>query len=212
QRYRGRLDEKADAYIRYIVSGTIRMSALINDFLTFSRVTTEGKKISPTDMADVVARVLKDLSVAINESGAVITIDPLPTVMADDTQIGQVFQNLISNAIKFRGEAPPAIHVSAVPIAEFLREGRNIPPDVRLHLQESRGWVFSVRDRGIGIEPQYYERIFEIFQRLHTQEEYPGTGIGLAVCQKLVERHRGRIWVESEEGEGATFYFTLPEG
>ncbi|NTU41869.1 MAG: PAS domain S-box protein [Nitrospirales bacterium] len=211
QRYSGSLDEKADSYIRYIVSGATRMSILINDLLTYSRVTTRGKEFTPTDMEMVLSTVLRDLSVAIQESGAVITRDPLPTVMADDPQVGLLFQNLISNAIKFRGETPPAIHVSAVPIADFLSKRRNIPSDVLRHLQTTRGWVFSVRDRGIGIEPQYYERIFQIFQRLHTEEEYPGTGIGLAVCQKVVERHGGQIWVESEEGKGSTFCFTIPE-
>ncbi|NTU42140.1 MAG: PAS domain S-box protein [Nitrospirales bacterium] len=188
QRYSGQLDEKADIYIRFIVSGAMRMSTLINDLLTYSRVTTQGKAFSPTDMTEVVARVMKELSLVIAESGASITVDMMPTVMADGTQMGQAFQNLIINAIKFRGDAPPVIHVSAIPIPEILKERRNIPPDVQRHLREvGKGWVFSLRDNGIGIEPQYCDRIFEVFQRLHTEAEYPGTGIGLAICKKLVE-------------------------
>ncbi|NTU43621.1 MAG: PAS domain S-box protein [Nitrospirales bacterium] len=212
QKYSGQLDEKADTYIRFIVSGAMRMSTLINDLLTYSRVTTKGKELSPTDMTEVISMVMKDMSLSIEESGASITVDMLPTVMADDAQIGQVFQNLISNAIKFRGHASPVIHVSAIPIPEFLTKGQQVPPEIRQHLQEAgRGWVFSLRDNGIGIEPQYSHQIFEIFQRLHTQEEYPGTGIGLAVCKKVVERHGGKIWVESEKGKGTTFSFSLPE-
>ena len=134
-------------------------------------------------------RVLGDLRVAIEESGAEVTHDPLPQVMADNVQLGQVLQNLLGNAIKFRSQEPPRIHVSA--------------------RQEGQQWVFSVRDNGIGINPRYAERIFGIFERLHPRTEYPGTGIGLAICKKIVERHGGQIWVESEPGKGAAFFFTL---
>ncbi|NTU43601.1 MAG: PAS domain S-box protein, partial [Nitrospirales bacterium] len=210
QRYSGQLDEKADTYIRFIVSGAMRMSNLINDLLAYSRVTARGDGLAPTNMTSVVAGVLKELSVVIEESGAVITMDKLPRVTADAAQIGQVFLNLINNAIKFRGEGRPVIHISAMPIEEILRGGQSLQPEVMQHLQEAgKGWVFSVSDRGIGIEPQYYDRIFQIFQRLHTQEEYPGTGIGLAVCKKVVERHGGKIWVESGPEKGTTFSFTL---
>ena len=135
-------------------------------------------------------RVLGDLKVAIEESGAVVTRDPLPIVRADETQIGQLLQNLIGNAIKFCNRESPLVHVS--------------------RKRNGKGWIFSIRDNGIGIDPQYAERIFVIFQRLHKREEYPGTGIGLAVCKKIVERHGGRIWVESNSDKGATFYFTIP--
>ena len=134
--------------------------------------------------------MLDNLQVAIGESGAVVTHDPLPVVMADPTQLSQLFQNLIGNALKFRGERPPEIHVGAE--------------------QQGEEWLFWVRDNGIGIEAQYAERIFVIFQRLHTRDEYPGTGIGLAICKRIVERHGGRIWVESEPGEGSSFFFTIP--
>jgi light-regulated signal transduction histidine kinase (bacteriophytochrome) len=158
--------------------------------LTYSRVGMRGKQIEPTDCETVLNQSLNNLKVAIEEKGAVVTHDPLPTVMADNPQLGQLFQNLIGNAIKFQGNKPLRVHVSA---------SRN-----------GNGWTFSVRDNGMGIAPGYAERIFVIFQRLHSREQYPGTGIGLAICKKIVERHGGRIWVESEVGKGATFYFTLP--
>jgi len=148
------------------------------------------------------ARILVHLKMRIKESGAIITHDPLPTVMADEAQLVRLFQNLLGNALKFRGEEPPRIHISAksIPHSAF-----RIP-----HSAIEKGWLFSVSDNGIGIDPQFKERIFVIFERLHTKEEYPGTGIGLAICKKIVERHGGRIWVESEPGKGATFYFTFP--
>ena len=167
------------------------MQGLINDLLAYSRVGARVKGFEPTDCSAVLDQALADLKAAIEKSGAVVTYDPLPAVMADNSQLVQLFQNLIGNAIKFHVEAP-RIHVSAE--------------------QKGKEWVFSVRDNGIGIEPQYAERIFVIFQRLHTREDYPGTGIGLAICKKIVERRGGRIWVESQPGTGSTFYFTIPIG
>ena len=190
RRYEGTLDSDADDFIGFAVDGANRMQTLINDLLTYSRVGTRGKPLTPIDCTSVLEQVLMNLEVAIDESGAVVTHDPLPTVMADDSQLAQVFQNLIGNAIKFRGEEPPHIHIAAE--------------------QKSDEWVFSVADNGIGIDPESFDRIFEIFQRLHGRDEYSGTGIGLAVCKKIVERHGGRMWVESEPGKGATFYFTIP--
>jgi signal transduction histidine kinase len=191
RRYKGKLDSDADEFIGFAEGGAIRMWNLINALLTYSRVGMRGKQLEPTDCEAVLNQSLNNLNVAIEENAAVVTHEPLPTVMADNPQLVQLFQNLIGNAIKFRGNEPPRVHVSA---------GRN-----------GNGWIFSVRDNGIGIAPEYAERIFIIFQRLHGREEYPGTGIGLAICQKIVERHGGRIWVESEVGKGATFYFTLPK-
>ncbi|NTU42615.1 MAG: response regulator, partial [Nitrospirales bacterium] len=191
-KYRDALDEKAKSYIDIIVSGARRMSTLINDLLAYSRLTTRAKDLSPTDSSSVLKRVLSDLSIRIEESGAVVSFDSLPTVMADDSQLGQLFQNLIGNAIKFRGAESPRITVSALSVADFLRKNTDIAPEILDHLQRmEKGWVFSVADNGIGIEPQYHNRIFEVFQRLHTEEEYSGTGIGLSVCRKVVERHGG---------------------
>ena len=191
RRYKGKLDADADRFITRAVNGVTRMQTLIHDLLAYSRVGTRGKPFEPTDCSEVLECALDNLKVAIEEGGAVVTYDALPEVMADATQLTQVFQNLTGNAIKFRSEEPPEIHVGAE--------------------HEDGEWVFSVRDNGIGIDPEYAERIFLIFQRLHTRGEFPGTGIGLAVCKKIVERHGGHIWVESEEGEGSTFYFTIPK-
>jgi PAS domain S-box-containing protein len=190
RRYKGKLDTDADEFIAYAVDGAKRMQTLINDLLALSRVSKRGKELVATDAEAVLDRTLRDLGPAAAESGVTITHDPLPMVLADDGQLGQVFQNLIGNAIRFHGDQSPQIHVSA------QRDGS--------------GYVFSVKDNGIGIAPEYFERIFVIFQRLHGRESYPGTGIGLAVCKKIVERHGGRIWVESEPGQGAAFYFTMP--
>jgi PAS domain S-box-containing protein len=190
KRYRGKLDSNADEFIAYAVDGATRMQGLINDLLAYSRIGRSGSPLGPTDCSGVLGRVLTDLEMTIEERGAVVTHGTLPEVMGDATQLQQVFQNLISNAIKFRGQEPPRIHVSCE------RSGDD--------------WLFSVRDNGIGIDPQYSDRIFVIFRRLHTKAEYPGTGIGLAICRRVVERHGGRIWVESEPGKGSTFFFTLP--
>ncbi len=189
QRYKDKLDADADVFIGYAVDGANRMQTLIQDLLTYSRVGTRGKAFEPTDCEDVLEQMLTNLKMAIEDSGAMVTHDALPTVMADASQLGQLFQNMIENAIKFRSEESPRIHVSAE--------------------QKGAEWLFSVRDNGIGIEPEFFERIFVIFQRLHGRAKYSGTGIGLAVCKKIVERHGGRIWVESEPGNGTTFFFTI---
>jgi light-regulated signal transduction histidine kinase (bacteriophytochrome) len=188
--YRGRLDTEADEYIHFVVDGANRMQQLINDLLEYSRVRTTGQPFEITDCEEVLDQVLANLRAAIEENRAVITHDPLPAIPADEGQMVQLLQNFISNAIKFRSAETPRIHVTAKP--------------------EGGEWVFSVKDNGIGIEPQFHQRIFVIFQRLHGREEYPGTGIGLAICKRVVDRHGGRIWVESEPQKGATFYFTIP--
>src|SRR5215217_3300784 len=192
RRYKGRLDSDADEFIDYAVDGANRMQILINDLLAYSRVGTRGKELAPTDCAAVFDAAYDNLRRAIEESGAEVTSGELPVVRGDDVQLGQLFQNLIGNAIKFRGEAPPEVRVEAK--------------------RQDGLWRFSVIDNGIGIEPEYRERIFVIFQRLHGRTQYSGTGIGLAVCKKIVERHGGKIWVESEPGEGSTFFFTLRAG
>ena len=189
RRYKGKLDADADEFIAFAVDGANRMQRLILDLLAYSRVNTAGRQFEPTAMETVLKAALNNLTNAVKESQAIITHDPLPAVMGDDKQLAQLFQNLLSNAVKFGGAQPPRIHISAK--------------------QADGEWLFSVRDHGIGIDPQYADRIFVIFQRLHTREEYPGTGIGLAICKKIIERHGGRMWVESELGKGATFYFTL---
>jgi two-component system, NtrC family, sensor kinase len=189
-RYQGKLDRTADEYIQFAVGGAVRMKQLINDLLAYSRV-GRGKPIGPTDSEQTLKYVLTDLSLRIEEYGARVTHDPLPVVLADETQLGQVFQNLLDNALKFRGSRAPEIHISA---------------------QRQRDeWLFSVRDNGIGIDHQYWERVFTVFQRLHTQAEYPGTGIGLSICRRILERFGHSIWVESQPGGGATFYFTLTD-
>jgi light-regulated signal transduction histidine kinase (bacteriophytochrome) len=189
RRYRDRLDGDADEFIGYAVDGARRMQELILDLLALSRVGTRGKPFEPTDSGAVLEKVLVDLGPTIDQHGASVSHDELPTVSADPSQLQQLFQNLIANAIKFQGDRPPRVHVSAE--------------------RQGDGWLFKIRDNGIGIEPQYADRIFVVFQRLHTQAEYPGTGIGLAICKKIVERHGGRIWVESEPGQGSTFCFTI---
>ncbi len=190
KRYSGKLDQAADEFIAFAADGAKRMHRLINDLLSYSRVGTNRNAFAPTDCEQLFLKALDSLQLAIAESGAKITHDELPILMADGTQVGQLFQNLLGNAIKYRNTKAPEIHVGCA-----MENGR---------------WLFSVKDNGIGIEPRYFERVFVIFQRLHTHDEYAGTGIGLAICKKIVERHGGRIWVESEPGQGATFYFTLP--
>ena len=188
--YKDRLDSDADRYINYVVDGASRMKVLIDDLLAYSRIGSQAAPLEPVDCNAVLQLVLGDLAGAIDDGGARVTHDPLPEVMGDGTQLAQVFQNLISNGIKFRGEALPHVHVSTK--------------------QAEGDWVFSVRDNGIGIDPRHYERIFQMFQRLHHRSQYPGTGIGLALCNKVVQRHGGRIWVESEPGSGSAFCFTIP--
>jgi len=190
RRYKGRLDADADDFIGFAVDGAARMQRMIRDLLSYSRLGTCTNPPSRTDTLEVLGQVVANLRVAIEESGARITHDPLPVVEADPTQLSQLFQNLIANTIKFRREIPPEIHVSAD--------------------REDRFWVFSVQDNGIGLDSEFADRIFTIFQRLHTREDYPGTGMGLAICKRIVERHGGSIRVESKPGLGSTFYFTLP--
>jgi PAS domain S-box-containing protein len=191
RRYRGKLDEDADEYIQFIVDGGVRMQALIKDLLQVSRIETQAQPLAPTDANAVVADSIRSLKTPIQENNVRVTVDPLPIVMADPSQFEQIFTNLIGNAIKYhRPEMPPAITVSAERHGDW--------------------WEFSVRDNGIGIKPEFFDRIFEMFRRLHTIDEYEGTGIGLAIVKKIVERHGGRVRVESEPGEGSTFFFTLP--
>jgi signal transduction histidine kinase len=191
ERYRGRLDADADKYIHYAVDGALRMQALVQDLLTFSRIGRHGTDLQSTDCNAVVEMAVKNLRAAVDESRARITHDPLPTVMTDGSQLLQVFQNLIGNALKFRGPEPPVIHVSAS--------------------KKGKEWMFAVADNGLGIAPEFAELIFVIFKRLHTRAEYPGSGIGLSICKKIIERQGGKIWVESQPGQGATFKFTLPD-
>jgi len=191
QRYKDKLDQDGNEFIDFAADGATRMYQLINDLLAYSRVGTRGNPFELVDCEEVFHKSVNNLKVAVEESGAEVTHDPLPKTVADFSQLEQLFQNLIGNGIKFHGEESPRVHISARPDGDY--------------------WVFSVRDNGIGIAPEYKERIFVIFQRLHGEDKYPGTGIGLAICKKIVERHGGRIWVESEPEKGATFYFTLPK-
>jgi light-regulated signal transduction histidine kinase (bacteriophytochrome) len=206
RRYQGKFDADADEFIHYAVDGATRMQQLINDLLAYSRVDTRGKAFVRTDCEAVLEQTLDNLQIAIEESGAAITHDHLPTLLADEGQLVQLFQNLISNALKFHGPEPPRIHVSA-----RLQPAETGPLSAIGHAERpSAHWLFAIRDNGIGLDPQFAERIFIIFQRLHTRVEHPGTGIGLAICKKIVERHGGRIWVDSAPGQGTTFYFTIP--
>lgn len=191
-RYQEQLDQDAQEFIGFAVEGVSLMQTLIDDVLAYSKVDMQGIEFELTDAEKALERSLINLRGRIADTGARITQDPLPTVMADSTQLMQLFQNLLGNAIKFRTQQPPEIHVGAQRLED--------------------AWLFSVRDNGIGLDPQFGDRIFVIFQRLHTRDEYAGTGMGLAICKKIVECHRGRIWVESQLGEGATFYFTIPVG
>lgn len=191
-RYQNKLDEDANDFINYVVEGVSLMQTLIDDVLAYSKVDMQAVEFQLTDVNTSLERALTNLRQRISETKAIITHDDLPTVMADSTQIMQLFQNLIGNAIKFRSDKSPAIHIGATRLEDE--------------------WLFSVSDNGIGFDPKFSDRIFVIFQRLHTRDEYVGTGMGLAICKKIIECHRGRIWVESQPGEGATFYFTLPLG
>jgi len=190
KRYKGKLDEDADEYIGFIVEGAHRMKDLIDDLLVFSRFNTQANEFELFDMDTALNSVLSYLQPYMNENHAQITYDPLPSIMGDSSQIQQVLQNLLTNAIKFHGDEPPKIHISAE--------------------ESGDEWTFGVSDNGIGIDSEHQEQIFEVFKRLHTREEYEGTGIGLSICKKIVERHGGRIWVESKPGKGSTFYFTIP--
>ena len=172
------------------MDGAKRMQNLINDLLAYSRVGTHGNELKPVSAEYLLSEALTNLQLTVEESGAIVTHDPLPIIRGDPLQLAMVFQNLLGNAVKFRGSEPPSVHVSA--------------------RQENDEWIFSVRDNGIGIDPKFAERIFVIFQRLHDRTGYPGTGIGLSICKRIVQRHGGRIWVESEPGKGANFHFTLP--
>ncbi len=202
QEYQDCLDESAQEYLSYIVDGATRMQRLIQDLLAFSRVATRGQEFVLVDCNAALNTALSNLHVAIAESQAIITHDPLPQLLADKTQMVQLFQNLIGNAIKFRRkDLPPQIHIGAVQRAE--EAAGEIP------ISHSLEWLLSVQDNGIGIKPQYLNRIFEVFRRLHTRREFTGTGIGLAICKKIVERHGGRIWAESQLGVGTIFYLTL---
>ena len=189
RRYKDQLDDDARDFIHYAVDGANRMQRLINDLLEYSRVQTRGREFEATDLNTLLGHARSNLTAAIEESKAVVSNDDLPTVPVDRLQMTSVLQNLIGNAIKFRGTEPPWVHVHAE--------------------ERPTEWEISVKDNGIGIDPQFSERIFVIFQRLHGRAEYAGTGIGLALCKRIVERHGGRIWIESTPGEGSTFYFTI---
>ena len=192
RRYGDKLDGDAKEFTAFIVDGATRMKQLIEDLLAYSRVGTRDKNFKPVDGESPLKRALINLRAAIQDSGATVTQDKLPTIQCDEVQVAQLFQNLIGNALKFRAtDKAPAVHVG---VADRAQE-----------------WEFMVRDNGIGIEPQYFERIFMVFQRLHSKGEYPGTGIGLAIVKKVVERHGGRIWVQSQPGAGTTFHFTMPK-
>jgi PAS domain S-box-containing protein len=193
RRYKGRLDSDADEFIAYAVDGSNRMQVLIRDLLAYSRAGTNGKALREVASESALKEALANLRATIKDSGADVTYDPLPTVTTDSVQLAQVFQNLVGNAIKYRRAELPHVHVSAA------KNGGD-------------EWIFSVRDNGLGIDSQYFERIFVLFQRLHGREEFEGTGIGLAICRKILQRLGGRIWVESQPEKGSTFYFALPEG
>ncbi len=191
RRYKGKLSDEADEFIGYAVDGVVRMKSLINDLLAYSRVNTQEMKLEPTDLTKVVQQAVVNLRASIEEKGGKVIYEGLPVVMANPLHMNQLFQNLISNAIKFRGTEAPVVNISA------------------RHAGDE--WILSVSDNGIGIEKEFTDRIFVIFQRLHNYTEYPGTGIGLAICKKIVEKAGGHIWVESEAGKGSTFSFTIPD-
>jgi light-regulated signal transduction histidine kinase (bacteriophytochrome) len=190
RRYKGKLDSDADEFISFAVDGASRMQRLIQDLLAYSRVGTKGSDLLDTSCEEALQQALVNLRGSIEESGALVTHDPLPAVLADEMQLVQLFQNLVGNAIKYQSPGIPRIHISAA-------------------MNGEKKWIFSVKDNGLGIDPQYFERIFGMFQRLHKREEFAGTGIGLAICKKIVERHGGSISVESQPGQGSTFRFAL---
>ena len=190
RRYKGKLDSDADEFIGFAVDGASRMQRLIRDLLTYTRAGTMAVELLPTSSEEALDRAVTKLQVAVEDSGALVTHDRLPTVLADEGQLVQLFQNLVGNAIKYQGPGVPRVHISCVRDGAFK-------------------WLFSVRDNGLGIESKYFEKIFGMFQRLHKREEFGGTGIGLAICRKIVERHGGSISVESVPGQGSTFWFGL---
>jgi light-regulated signal transduction histidine kinase (bacteriophytochrome) len=190
RRYQGQLDDRADQYIEFAVDGATRMQVLINDLLAFSRVGRSGRDHELAEAGELVAAACAALASAIEETGTTVEVAKLPVVRGDRTLLVSLFQNLVANAVKFRGADPPVVRIAAR----------------RLEAE----WEFSCADNGIGIEPEYAERIFVIFQRLHAKEAYPGTGIGLALCRKIVEHHGGRIWLDAEHAPGTCFRFTLP--
>jgi PAS domain S-box-containing protein len=193
RRYQGRLDADADEFLSFAVDGALRMKLLVQGLLAYCRVETTGKDLLETSSAAALELALVKLRAAIEDSGAIVTHGPLPTVTADSVQLAQLFENLVGNAIKYHGVDPPRVHVSA----ERSRDSE---------------WIFSFRDNGIGIDSQYFGRIFIMYQRLHGQKQISGSGMGLAVCKKIAERHSGRMWVESSLGKGSTFYVALPDG
>ena len=185
------LDDQAKEYLGFALDGSKRMNTLVEDLLKYSRVERLEQHLTAVDMGSVMKTVLQDLGRALETSGAAVTVETLPVLYADHSQMVQLLENLVGNAIKFHRDVAPAVHISAV------RNGTD--------------WVFSVRDNGIGIEAEHSDKVFLMFKRLHTREEFPGTGIGLAICKKVVERHGGRIWFESESGQGSSFFFTVPD-
>jgi light-regulated signal transduction histidine kinase (bacteriophytochrome) len=191
QRFQGKLDAEGEKYMQFVTEGALRMQTMIEDLLAYSRLGRDGLKAKSADCNEVVQRAISNLANAAEECGAVIECEPLPVVVADASLLLQLFQNLIANAIKFRGAAPPLVKLAAV--------------------ERKTHWLFSVSDNGIGIVPEQAENIFIIFRRLHTRAEYPGNGLGLAICKKVIEQHGGKIWVESVPGQGSTFKFTLPK-
>jgi len=191
RRYLDRLDPEAGEFMDFAIDGANRMSAMIEGLLLYSRVETQGEPLQQTGLEQALAGALENLQLSIEESGADIRRQPMPQVHADPSQMERLFQNLIGNAIKFRAEAPPRVDITVA--------------------DDGEAWHFAVQDNGIGMKTEEAERVFTMFQRLHTREEYPGLGVGLAVCRRIVKRHGGRIWVESSPGAGATFHFTLPK-
>ena len=189
KRYSNKLDQDAKEFIQFAVDGANRMQFLINDLLEYSRITTQGREFKETDTFSILGQAIRNLQMKIENCSAIITNGELPIIKVDELHLVRLFQNLIDNALKFKGTESPRIHISCQPDKDH--------------------WLFSVKDNGIGIEPQYKDRIFQIFQRLSNRSEYPGTGIGLSICKRIVERHGGKIWMESEPGKGTTFLFTI---